>query len=130
MKRFILAIVLPLAMLACNSSRPDRRLNLYPSPTSDATQTPIIQTVVSTKVVQITTTPVKTATSTPVRQLCVSASEAVYMRPSPSTTPYPITQLENGSKVVDLGGRNGDWLFVSYGDKQGWVNGKYLSDCK
>lgn len=63
-------------------------------------------------------------------RLCVIAQEAVYMRPSPSTENYPIIQLENGVELVDLGGRDGNWMFVQYQDKRGWVNKKYVQECK
>lgn len=131
MKQFILLVVLPLAILACRTGNPDRKLNLYPSPTSDATQTPVIQTVVSTKVVQITTTPIPTVptfTSTPISKLCVSAVEAVHMRPAPSMESN-MTELPNGAEVTDLGGRSREWLYVEWEGKRGWINGKYLKNC-
>lgn len=140
MKRFAPFLLILLSILACRTGDSEQRDKvfsaLYPSPTSDATQTPIIQTVIATKVVQITTTPipiVPTFTNTPakpVRQLCVSATETVYLRPSPSIENYPITQLENGVKVTDLGGRNGAWWFVEWKDKRGWINSKYLKECQ
>jgi hypothetical protein len=130
MKKALLALsVLAVSVLACGGA-PRKQLVLYPSPTVEATQTAFVQTVVATKVVQITTTPVPSITITPVRQLCVSADEAVYLRPSASIDNYPIVQLGNGTEVVDLGGRDGDWLFVQVDDKRGWINGKYLSACK
>lgn len=136
--RFRAAVLaLALGIIACNTGNPEQRDKvfnaLYPSPTSDATQTPVIQTVVATKVVQVTTTPVPSVTSTPVRQLCVSADEAVNLRPSPSTKNYKITELENGVVVTDLGGRvenvEGVWLFVEVNENRGWINEKYLEDC-
>lgn len=134
MKRmFLVLAVLAVSNLACRTSPATPRvLVLYPSATPNATQTPIVQTVVNTRVVQITTTPVPTFTSTPthpVRQLCVSATETVYLRPSPGTDNYPITQLANGTKVTDLGGQDGNWKFVEVKSQRGWVNEKYLKDC-
>ena len=130
--RLIVAtLLLVVASLACRLSPTEpRELNLYPSPTLVATQTPIF--------VQITTTP--PATTTPIvivatstdelaATFCVSAVDAVHLRPSPATTNYPIVALPNGEKVEDLGGRSGKWWFISVGDKQGWVDSGYLSEC-
>ena len=122
--------VLALSILACRTGNPERRLNLYPSPTSEATQTPVI--------VEVTTTPapttyvIVTATAVPTVsiQLCVSAEKAVNLRPSPDERGYPILQLRKGDQVTDLGGRDETWIYVQYLDKQGWINKKYLSNCK
>ena len=129
--RIILAVlVLLIVTLACGGQpAPKRELNLYPTATSAATQTPIVVEVVETQVivVEITPTPVPPQA---VEKMCVSAVEAVYLRPSPSDDNYPITSLPNGVELTDLGGRDGSWLFVQYGDAQGWVNGAYLGDCR
>lgn len=140
MNRSVMAgfFALVLASLACGSAAPvDRqatmRALLNPSLTPNATQTPIIVEVTTTPVfVLITTTPEPTVvqTSTKEVRLCVTATEAVHVRPSPSIESYPITGLTNGVEVVDLGGRSGKWVFVEVGDKRGWVDGKYLAPCK
>lgn len=133
MKRISLYAVILLIVLACRTGNPNRRLNLYPSPTSEAlpTQTERVRLITAVPptpvVVQITTTPKPTKS---LDKLCVSATEAVHLRPSPSTENYPIVELKNGTEVVDLGGRNGDWLFVEVGNKRGWINGKYIGQCK
>lgn len=120
---------LALAVLACNTGNPDRKLNLYPSstPTSAVpTQTAIVMEIVNTVVVQITTTPVPTSRT----YKCISAVEAVYLRPSPSTENYPIKQLEKGVEVVDIGGKIGEWIFVEVNGVRGWVNQKYMEECR
>src|SRR5512139_257930 len=134
MKRFTLFFICLVAVsLACRTGNPERKLNLYPSPTSEATQTPIL--------VEITTTPVPTtyvvitATFEPTKpvvsiHLCVSAEKSVNLRPSANDDGYPILQLSNGDEVTDLGGRNANWYYVQYRDKRGWINKRYLSSCK
>lgn len=99
-------------------------------PPSNATQTPVLVEV--TKVVQITVTSQPTAKPTMTRQikLCVTAQEAVHLRPSPDTIGYPIAELKNGSEVTDLKGRKGEWLYVEVEDKRGWVHEKYVGQCK
>jgi hypothetical protein len=122
-------LVLMLVTLACGGQAPARReLNLYPSPTVLATQTPIVVEVVETQVivVEITPTPVPPQA---VERMCVSAAVSVYLRPSPSDDNYPIMSLPNGAELTDLGGRDGSWLFVQYGDAQGWVHQNYISGC-
>lgn len=104
---------------------------VYLSPTSEATQEIKVE-VLSTPMPSIytTSTPVlPTATKTTV-QLCVSATVTVNLRPSASEKGYPITQLKNGQVVVSLGGRQGEWVYVSVNEKlQGWINEKYLKEC-
>lgn len=131
MRLFFVALVLVMAIMACRTSPPERReLNLYPSPTTEATQTPVV--------VQITTTPPftytpivieVTNTPKPVEKLCVSALETVHLRPSANTLGYPILVLENGTVVEDLGGRDGKWFYVRYVETQGWVDSNYLTAC-
>lgn len=129
--RLIVAtLLLVVATLACggNGAPETRKLNLYPTETIVATQTPVVI------VAEITTTP--PATMTPIvivatvtqnaTTFCVDADVAVYLRPSPATTNYPIMPLPNGSIVADLGGRSGNWYFVRYEDMQGWVFSDYL----
>jgi hypothetical protein len=126
--RKVLAIsILVLAMLACGGTAP-RELVLYPSPTANSTQTPYL--------VEITTTPLPTQTPviilvTPeAGSLCVSALEAVHLRPSPDDDNYPITAVPNGTELIDLGGRSGSWYFVSLGTEQGWIHKNFLQECE
>jgi len=130
MNRLILLFgFLALGVLACGSTEPRPKLNLYPTVTIIPTQTP--RFIVWTQTPNATYTPVVVVVSpTPnSKTLCVSANVAVYLRPSPSSENYPITSIPNGSSVRDLGGRSGDWYFVALGDVQGWVNSEYLNDC-
>lgn len=110
--------------------------DLYPSPTSEASQTPLVRVVTTTPlatqtplVVVYTTTPVPTAENA---RLCVTAVEAVNLRPSPTTENF-IAVLRNGQQIVDLGGRDGSWMFVQVdeaGKKRGWVKTEYVGKCK
>jgi biopolymer transport protein ExbD len=130
MNRAVMAVVLlVLVSVACRRGETER-VNLFPSPTPDATQTPVYVQV--TQVVQITVTPQPTAKPTMTRQikLCVTAIETVYLRPSASENNYPVTTLTNGVEVVDKGGRDGEWIFVEVGDKQGWVYAEYIKPCQ
>ena len=135
--------MLVLSVLACGGSRTPSNAeatrqavfqNLYPSPTSEATQTPSVRVITTTPlptttpmIVVYTATPVPT-TQTKASWLCVTAVEAVNLRPSPSTENH-IAVLKYGQKVIDLGGRDGSWLYVQVGDSRGWVNIKYLGNC-
>ncbi len=114
-------------------SKPIHDVGLYPTPTFLPTQTALV--------VQITTTALPTAspnvvvvspTPDALGEFCVTAPEAVYLRPSPNVDNYPIQELLNGSKLGDLGGRSedGKWAFVALGESQGWVNMSYLGACK
>ncbi len=112
--------------LACGSAA-RRQLVLYPTPTHNATPTNIV--------VEITTTPVTvlmviTQTPNAAARICVQADVAVNLRPSPSNQNYPIMVIPNGTELNDLGGRNGKWLFVELGDKQGWINQDYVGACQ
>jgi hypothetical protein len=132
--KILWALLVIVFVVACSrEGMPTRRpLNLYPTPTVAATQTPIymevevpVTQVVEKKiVVEVTPTPQATG------RLCVSATVAVYLRPSPSDDNYPIMPLPNSSVLTDLGGRDGDWLFVQFSDKTGWVNGSYVGACR
>jgi hypothetical protein len=129
LKILLAVLALVIATLACGGQPASRReLNLWPTETPNATQTPIFIEVVETQVivVEITPTPVPPQE---VEKMCVSALEAVYLRPSPSDDNYPIKSLPNGAELLDLGGRDGSWLFVEFEDKQGWVNGDYVGRC-
>lgn len=129
MKIRLFFLFLAITILACGSTTP-RRLNLYPSPTVLPTQTERV--VVWTSTPLSTYTPiVKEVTSTPKPEyLCVTAVETVHLRPSPSIQNYPIKVLKNGARLTDLGGRSGNWAFVSNGEEQGWVHQKYLEQCE
>lgn len=121
---------LVMALLACGQPAEEwqsRGWTVTPSPFSP-TQTPAI--------VQITTTPastytpvVKVVTETPLGSLCISALVTVHLRPSAGTGGYPITVLENKTVVEDLGGRDGVWWFVKYGELSGWVHSSYVVAC-
>lgn len=134
MKRILLPLGILIVILACRTGPSERseRPNLYPTPTENPTQTPVVVRVKETVVVIQTTTPKPTMTIRPTEEvrLCVTATEAVHLRPSPSTENYPILQLERGEEVVDLGGRNSIWMFVQYRDKRGWVNGNFVEECE
>lgn len=120
-----LILILSLAALACGGSATRRTLILYPSPTANASQTPyVVKETAPPLVMTVVVTQTEISNT-----LCVSASVAVYLRPSPGGDYYPIVALPNGARVNDLGGRSGSWLFVRYQRYQGWVNGRYLGEC-
>ena len=127
MKTYLPLIVLALSALACGGQTP-RRLELYPTITVLPTQTERV--LILTQTPNATYTPVVIVVSqTPASGVfCVSAAEAVYLRPSPAVDNYPIATIRNGSKVRDLGGRSDAWVFVAIGNESGWVNSIYLSD--
>lgn len=118
-------LAIALAMLACGAAAP-RRLELYPSPTPNATQTPMIVEVQSSPVVVVVEV---TVSSTPTGKPCVNAAVAVHLRPSASDQNYPIMVIPNGTELRDLGGRSEKWMFVQIGDKHGWVHGDYVQSC-
>ena len=126
--------VLALGVLSCRLTPAEpRELGLYPTATTNATQTPLV--VVWTGTPNATYTPnaptIIVLTQTPnSTSLCVSALVAVHLRPSPNADNYPITIIPNGTLLTDLGGKDGNWIFVQFGDKQGWVNMNYIGDCK
>ena len=133
MKRTFFALcILTVAALACRTGPSEpRRLDLYPSPTVLPTQT--ARVVVHTSTPLPTQTPVvQVVTNTPEPEgyLCVTAVEAVHLRPSPSTKNYPITPLPHGAKLTDLGGREEDWAFVVFGRTQGWVKLDFVEKCE
>lgn len=72
------------------------------------------------------------STSTPVElaAMCVTANEAVYLRPAPSSDHYPIDPLPKGTQVMPNGARDGNWIFVSVGDQSGWIKSNYLGSCE
>jgi hypothetical protein len=118
--------IVVLAILGCRSGS-QRTLVLYPSTTSTFANTPTQVLATQTPyIVEVTTTsgPTKEALA-----ICVTADEAVYLRPSASAENYPILSLPYGSRLKDLGGRIGNWVFVQYHDNQGWVYGDYLGRC-
>lgn len=125
---FLLAVVF---LFGCRMTPSEpRNIELYPSPTVIPTQTERI--VIHTSTPLPTTTPiVMEVTSTPVPgYLCVTADENVYLRPSADLTGYPIAPLPNGTRLTDLGGRDGRFAFVSYGEFSGWVHLKFIQNCK
>jgi hypothetical protein len=128
--RIVLAtLAILLATLACGGTATKRKLDLYSAPTAEATQTPLV--VIWTLTPNALPSPIileVTRTSYSGR-LCVSATVAVYLRPSPSDQNYPILPLPNRAELTDLGGRSGKWIFVELGDKQGWVYGDYVDSC-
>lgn len=128
-RRVILALgVCALGVLACGGTV-RRELILYPSETPNASQTPLV--------VQITTTPNATHTAIVVvvsetpnaLAMCVTADEAVYLRPSPNADDYPIEPLTKGTKVLLTGGMFGLWVHVEVGVSSGWIRVEYLGDC-
>ncbi len=128
-----LLMLLVLAILSCNlAPRESKVLDLYPTPTSVITQTPVF--------VQITTTPLPTlptvtplvvvVSSTPESKfLCVTADENVYLRPSPSMVNHPIVPLPRGTRIADSGSRSGNWAFVKVDNYSGWVNTLWTTPC-
>lgn len=126
-RKALFLVAMTVFVLACGGTAP-RKLELYPTPTVDPTQTPIF--VVWTGTPDVTYTPiVVVVTQTPrVAELCVNV-EAVYLRPAPNTVNYPVAPVPNGEKVRDLGGRDGAWAFVALGSKQGWIKLEYLGTC-
>jgi ABC-type glycerol-3-phosphate transport system substrate-binding protein len=128
LKLLLAVLALVMVTLACGGQGQQADRFTFWTPTPDASPTPIVVEVVETQVivVEITPTPVPPQA---VEKMCVSATVAVYLRPSPSDDNYPIMSLPNGAELTDLGGRDGSWLFVQYGDAQGWVNGSYVGSC-
>lgn len=128
---FLALALLVLAILSCNLAPSESKvLDLYPTPTSVITQTPVF--------VLITTTPANTPTPLVVvvsptpesKFLCVTADENVYLRPSPSMVNHPIVPLPRGTRIADSGSRSGSWAFVKVGDYSGWVNTLWTKPCK
>lgn len=127
MRLIFATLALAVIALACGGTAP-RKLNLYPSPTPNPTQTPYVKEVTTTP--ENTTTPVViVVTLEPSSHLCVDASVAVHLRPSPSNENYPITVLVNKTVLEDTGSRKENWAFVRYGELSGWVNTKYVIAC-
>ncbi len=130
MRTYAALVVLLLVSLACSSGAP-RRLDLYPTPTIIPTQTERL--VVWTQTPNATFTAVVvvvSATPNAPVMLCVSASESVYLRPSPNADNYPLATLPNGTHLQDLGGRSGNWRFVATPAMRGWVNDGFLEVCE
>lgn len=132
--------ILYAAIVACGApaSATPRKLNLYPTPTSNATQTPIIITATP----KPTNTPLPTATERVVvvvatatiaedQYRCVSAEVALNLRTQPSMTQGTNgIPLPNGARVLLTETKNGDWVFVKYESRSGWINGEYLAFCE
>lgn len=128
MRKFLIFIPL-LISLACGNTAP-RKLSLYPSATVEFVPTQTERVVIWTQTAAASPTPkVIVVSETPVvaGEFCVSALVAVYLRPSPNLKNYPITEIPNGTRLKDLGGRDGNWAFVEFGDKRGWVHEDYLA---
>lgn len=127
--------ILALGALACGgqTTNSDERFAFW-TVTPNATSTPLVVVHTSTPLPTYTpnepTVIVLTQAPNELGTLCVSALVAVHLRPSPNAVNYPIAPVPNGEKVTDLGGRNGQWIFVQYGDKQGWVFRDYLTQCQ
>ncbi len=132
MNKFLIAfLVLVMAMLACGQPAQEWELRgwtVTPPPFS-STSTPIAPTQ-TPYIIQITNTPESTPIPTESVGKCVNATESVYLRPSAGNDNYPIMPLPNGAILYDLGGRSGNWIFVRYQDKDGWVNMQYVGVCK
>lgn len=129
-KRILCALgVLGVALLACGGQAP-RKLDLYPSQTALPTQTERV--VIWTQTPNATPLPVYVQiTNTPnAIFVCVVAVETVYLRPAPNAQNYPVTALPNGSQLLDMGGRDGNWTFVEYNHQRGWVNSTYIENCQ
>jgi hypothetical protein len=127
--KIVLAVLAILVVtLACGGQGQQTDRFTFWTPTPNASPTPIVVEVIETQVilVEITPTPVPPQE---VEKMCVRALVAVYLRPSPSNDNYPIMPLPNGAELADLGGRDGNWRFVQYGDAQGWVHGIYVGKC-
>jgi len=117
--------VIALGILACGrQSR--KELTLYPTPTPNATQTPVVVQITTTAVFVV----VEVSQTPNAAKLCVNALVAVHLRPTPNDNNYPITVIPDGTQLADLGGRSGKWMFVQLGDRQGWVHGNYVGNCK
>lgn len=126
---------LVVALCACQRGTSDSERIVFPTNTSPATQTPIYVPITTTPVFTYTPIVIEvTSTPEPDGYLCVTASEAVYLRPSPSVDNYPITPLPLGAKLRDFGGRedndDGSWAFVQFGSRRGWVNSSYVQICE
>lgn len=127
---FSALVVLALGILACGGQS-NVELLRFPTPTTNS-PTPLVVVQEITSTPAPTQTPnviVLTQTPNELGTFCVSALVAVHLRPSPSTENYPVQTIPNGTEVVDLGGRSGNWIFVELGTQRGWVNGDYLTDC-
>src|SRR5687768_8546147 len=98
MRIYIFFLTLALLVLACRTGSSERKLNLYPSPTVEVSQTPVVVQITTTSV--YTYTPivkVVTETPRPTEKMCVDALVAVHLRPSPNESGYPIMALANGT---------------------------------
>jgi hypothetical protein len=126
MKQFVLVIlVLVLASVSCRTGSKVRRVDLFLSATATFANTPTLVLPTQTSVIVVVS-----ATPAPSVGKCVIAPEAVHLRPSPSNENYPIMALPNGAQVIDLGGRSDKWMFVQFGDKQGWIHGDFVGECQ
>ena len=136
MKRIMIALlIVVLGILACGNPAPEyvlRGWTVTPTKFVDATNTPLVIYVEVTNSPEPTQTPelvIITQTSNAVVTLCVTASDAVYLRPSPDATYYPLKPLVKGTVVIYKGTHNGEWKFVEVEDGAGWINSEYLGTC-
>lgn len=131
MKRSQIAFaILVLGVLACGQTTP-RQLSLYVSATAEIAVSPLVVQITTTA--DATQTPnvvVVSATPAALGVFCVNAPIAVHLRPSPNANNYPIMAIPNGTTVIDMGGRSGEWMFVELGDKQGWIHGDFVGECQ
>ena len=129
-RRSCTVLFLVVMLISCKKETADDQGIVFWTPSAPPTQTPWVLEITTTPV--YTYTPiVKEVTSTPKPEyLCVTAVETVHLRPSPSVQNYPITVLQNGTRLTDLGGRSGNWAFVSNGEEQGWINLDFVKNCE
>lgn len=116
-----------LSILACGTPAEEwqmRGWTVTPSP-EDSTSTPVTPTQ-TPFILVVSATPEPTKTEV---QLCITAQEAVYLRPSPNASYYPIDPLSKGTRVSLTGARDGDWVFVNVDSKSGWIHSDYVGSC-
>lgn len=129
-RRSCTVLLLVVVLASCRKASGNDDGIVFWTPSAPPTQTPRIVEITTTAL--STYTPiVKVVTETPEPgYLCVTADEAVHLRPSPSIENYPIDVLKNGTKLLDLGGRDGEWRFVRFDKQTGWVNQAYVTACE
>jgi hypothetical protein len=126
MRKLILLLLLTVLVLAACERTTPRHLDLFPTATVPPTEVSPVPTSEETQTPNVV---IMLVTPTSLGVICVNASVAVYLRPSPSNEFYPLLVIPNGAEVVNLGGRSRKWMFVQYGDATGWVHGDYLDPC-
>jgi hypothetical protein len=124
--KFVFFAALSLLLQSCLL---EDMLSVKPLPTFTAATTQEVlakNTPVSTVTKEVLPVPTSVGKSC----LLVVANQSLNLRPSPSDQNYPIMALKDGDQLLDLGGRDGKWIFVEFGDKQGWVSGEYVKGCE